>query len=145
MSTLVVGLGNRWRGDDAAGLEVARMLSSSGVRSVEYEGEPTGLLELWRDERDVVLVDTVVSGAPVGTVHRLDMAHERLAAGFRSSSSHHLGVGDAVELGRELGRLPERLQIIGIEGRDFDAGACPGAEVQAAAERLARVLAQTPP
>lgn len=145
MSTLVVGLGNRWRGDDAAGLEVARMLNSSGVRSVEYEGEPMGLLELWRDEPDVVLVDTVVSGAPLGTVHRRDMARERLPAGLRSSSSHHLGVGDAVELGRELGRLPERLQIIGIEGRDFDAGAAPGAEVQAAVERLAETLAQTPP
>ncbi|MGA8805322.1 MAG: hypothetical protein WB866_11580, partial [Solirubrobacterales bacterium] len=40
---------------------------------------------------------------------------------FRSST-HALGVADAVELARELDRLPARLAVYGIEGENFEAG-----------------------
>jgi len=34
----------------------------------------------------------------------------------------HLGIADAVELARALGRLPGRLIVYGNEGETFDAG-----------------------
>jgi hydrogenase maturation protease len=40
----------------------------------------------------------------------------------RLVGSHGLGVADAVELGRSLGRLPRRLTIVGVEGMSFTLG-----------------------
>jgi hydrogenase maturation protease len=38
-------------------------------------------------------------------------------------SSHGIGVAEAVELARALGRLPRRLTLIGVEAAGFEVGA----------------------
>ena len=141
--TTVLGVGNQWRRDDAAGLEVARRLDRElprGVRVLEREGEPTGLLDAWQGEREVVLVDAVTSGAKPGTVHRLDAIAAPLPAELFRASTHHMSVAEAVELGRALGRLPERLELYGIEGADFGAGSGLTPDVEHAVEGLAAEL-----
>jgi hydrogenase maturation protease len=126
--TLVIGVGNALRGDDGAGLEVARRLrrraEAAGVAVREFEGEGMGLLDIWQDARAVVLVDSVRSGAVPGTMQRFDVSDCPLPNGLRSSSSTHaVGVGEAIELARELGRLPGRLVLYGVEGGAFETGA----------------------
>lgn len=118
MSLAVIGLGNRWRGDDAAGLEVA-----AALRVLEFEGDPVALIDRWRPTDDVVLVDAVVSGSPPGTVHRVDASHDPLPSAFARSSTHVFSVAEAIELARALDRMPRRLRIYGIEGEDFGHGA----------------------
>jgi hydrogenase maturation protease len=145
MTPLVLGVGNDWRGDDGAGLEVARMLRCSarpGARIVEYQGEPSGLIDAWQGEGDVVLVDAVSSGAPSGTVHRLDLLEGPLPPELFRASTHHLGVPEVVELARALERLPSRLELYGIEGRDFDTGVALGPEVRRAVEQVAGEIAE---
>ena len=122
MTPLVLGIGNDWRGDDGAGLEVARRLRAVGVRAVGRGGEPSSLLDAWEDEAEVILVDAVSSGAAPGTVHRLDARAGPLPPRLFGASTHHLSVADAIELGRCLGRLPQRLELYGIEGERFQAG-----------------------
>ena len=51
-------------------------------------------------------------------------------------STHALGVAEAIELGRALGRLPRRLLVFGIEGGSFDAGAGLSPEVERAVGQL---------
>ena len=41
---------------------------------------------------------------------------------FGASSTHALGLADAVELARSLGRLPQRVVVYGIEGAAFEFG-----------------------
>ncbi|MBN1529374.1 MAG: hydrogenase maturation protease [Thermoleophilaceae bacterium] len=135
----MLGIGNPWRGDDAAGLEVARRLREAGLRALEREGEPSTLLDAWEGEREVILVDAVSSGCEPGTVHRLDAAAAPLPAELFAVSTHHLSVADAVELARSLGRLPERLELYGIEGAAFDAG---GGMTPAVAEAVEAVAAE---
>jgi hydrogenase maturation protease len=138
---MVVGVGNALRGDDGAGPEVARRLrgraGAADVAVRELEGEGVGLLDLWEGARAVVVVDTVRSGAAPGTIHRLDVTHRPLPAGLRgSSSTHAIGIAEAIELARVLGRLPRRVIVYGVEGRNFRAGA---ALSPAVAENLAGV------
>ena len=143
--TTVIGVGNAWRRDDAAGLEVARRLrrrAASGVRVVEREGEPSGLLDAWEAERAVVLVDAVRSGARPGTVHRIDALAAPLPTELFRASTHHLGLAEVIELGRALGRLPRRLDVYGIEGHDFSAGSGFTAELESAVEQVTRELCQ---
>jgi hydrogenase maturation protease len=121
----LIGIGNRFRGDDAAGLEVARRLRLTGppgVRILEQEGEPTSLIEAWSDAEEALVVDAVSSDSPPGTIHRFDGTAEPLPAELFRPSTHAMGLAEAVELGRELNRLPGRLVVYGIEGESFEAG-----------------------
>jgi len=139
----VVGIGNPWRGDDGAGLAVARRLRGTlppEVDVLEREGEPTGLVDAWEGAAAVWLVDAVVSGAAAGTVHRLDASAHELPAELVSASTHHLGVAEAVELARALGRLPPRVVFYGIEAATVDAGDELSPDVQAAVKRVASAL-----
>ena len=46
----VIGVGNRWRSDDAVGLDVVGRLRGTlpgRSRVVEREGEPTSLIDAW--------------------------------------------------------------------------------------------------
>jgi hydrogenase maturation protease len=123
--TIVIGVGNEWRSDDAAGLVVARRLREQppAARVIEREGEPLDLIEEWSDADEAIIVDAVSSGAEPGTIHRLDAAERRLPAELFRGSTHAFSVAEAVELGRALERLPARLLVFGIEGSSFAAGA----------------------
>lgn len=150
-ASLVVGVGNPERGDDAAGRIVAQMLRGRDVPRVsvaETEGEGTALLGLWRGYHRVFLVDAVASGASPGTIHRHDVSQGPVpvvpcSATLRAASSHSFGVIEAVELARALGKLPRALVIYGIEGREFSAGSAPCDEVlRACAEVADRLVAE---
>jgi hydrogenase maturation protease len=126
----VIGIGNRFRHDDAAGLVVAERVGGTLLH-----GEPVALLDAWAGEDAVVVVDAVSSGAAPGTLYRLDARAEPLPPALFAASTHNLGLADAVELAKALGRLPERLVVIGIEGACFDAGEGLSIEVEVAVER----------
>lgn len=71
----VVGVGNRYRGDDGAGLAAAKRLGAAAnvpVTLLDAIGDGTALLEVWRDADTVVVLDAMNSGAAAGTVRRLD-------------------------------------------------------------------------
>ncbi len=139
----VVGIGNAWRNDDAAGLAVARLLEGklpAGVEVLEREGEPTGLIDAWEGAEAVWLVDAVSSGAEPGTVLRHDASEQELPAALFDTSTHHMGLAEAVELARALGRLPGRTIVYGIEGGSFDTGDTLSPEVEAAAARVAEAV-----
>jgi hydrogenase maturation protease len=137
---VVIGGGNPYRGDDAAGLAVAARLrdrAPAGVTVVECEQEPTRLLDAWEAADVALVVDAAASGAPPGTVHRFDGAAGAVPERVFRSSTHAFGVGDAVELARALDRLPPRLVVYGVEGADFTAGAPLSGPVADAVERVA--------
>ncbi len=145
---LVLGVGNESRGDDAAGLLVARRLRErSDVTVREMRPDGIELLEAWRGAESAVIVDATRSGAPAGTITRYDAAAGALPASACAVSTHAVGVAQAIELARALGRLPSRLVVIGIEGRRFGqgdelspevAGAIDGAVERVLKDRLSR-------
>jgi len=144
--TLIIGLGNEYRRDDAVGLVVARRLREAApesVRVLEESGEGAALIESWQDADTVILIDAVHSGAKPGTIHRLDAREQPIAKRFFRFSTHAFGVADAVELARALGRLPPRLIVYGIEGKSFEAGVGLSPEAEAAAQAVVeRVLGE---
>ena len=85
-------------------------------------------------------MDAVRSGAEPGTVHRLDARAGPLPARLFQASTHHVSVAEVVELGRSLGRLPDRLEVYGIEGGRFEAGNVLVPAVRRAVEEVATGL-----
>ncbi len=150
-AVLVVGIGNPLRGDDAAGREVVRrvrvMLGSgperppSAIAVLEYEGEPLGLIDRWQEASATVLIDAIRSGEEPGAIHRIDVSASPIPAPLWSSSSTHaVGLGDAIELARTLGRLPASIVVYGVEGARFDSGSALSGPVEAAVPELAAAV-----
>ncbi len=129
---MILCFGNADRGDDAAGVLVARRLSLP-------VSEPAAILEMSADAH-VILVDTVVTGSAPGTIHTWEASARPLSREPFRCSTHSLGVADTIELARALGRLPQRVTIYGIEGAQFEPGAAPLPAVAVAVDQLVRIL-----
>jgi hydrogenase maturation protease len=140
-SVLVIGIGNELRGDDGAGLEVARRLvEQAGVAVKEHHGEAIDLLDVWAGKDAVVLVDTVRSGAALGTIHRVDASAEPVPTTLRRASSHTIGVAETIELARTMGTLPRTVVVYGLEGAAFGHGARLSDGVSGAIDLLAEAV-----
>ena len=134
MRRIVIGVGNPSRGDDGAGLEVARRVRSRG--SYQVPGGSYELMEVWEGADDVIVVDAARSGSEAGTVHRFDARDQPLPGGVLGTSTHSIGVADVIEMARSLGRLPERLVVYGIETFDVSPGGPLTASVREAVDRV---------
>jgi hydrogenase maturation protease len=138
---LIIGCGNRERSDDGAGILVAERLRELGIEAETRIGEALDLIEAWSGADDVILVDAVLTGAPVGTVQAWD-GRQPLASVRTNASTHGLGVAEAIELAYVLDQLPIRLRVYGIEGRRFELGDEISPQVQrAVAEVVRRIIA----
>jgi hydrogenase maturation protease len=141
---LIIGIGNPFRSDDAAGIALAGLLLErvpTGVQIIEMSGEGAALVDAWRDAPAVILVDAVRSGAPPGTLHRLDLRAQDFPREFFRYSTHAFGVAESVELARALQRLPGCLIFHGIEGKEFASGEGLSPEVERAlSPALERIL-----
>ncbi len=132
----VIGVGNEWRGDDAAGLLVARRLREEPrppVEITECPGTVTAVREAWKDAAAVIVVDAVVSGGRPGAIYRFNVHGAGVPVQLsRSLSSHGWGVAEALALGQVFQELPPFLIIYGIEGKNFGPGQEVSLEVAAA-------------
>lgn len=138
---LIIGIGNEYRGDDAAGLIVARRLKerlADSVTILEQSGDGAALMEAWRGAETVIIIDAVVSGAAAGTIHRFDASAQPLPKDAFRCSTHAFGVAGAIELARAMGELPGSLIVYGIEGKNFAAGVGLSPEVERAVDEVVR-------
>ena len=122
---LLIGIGNPFRSDDRAGLEVARRVKHFGndrLKVLEMAGNPLALLDAWRGFDEVLLVDAVSSNSKPGTFQIIDAAKQTVPAGLFNTSTHNMSVAEAIEMARNLDQLPEQLLIYGIEGENFHFG-----------------------
>ncbi|MGE5488782.1 MAG: hydrogenase maturation protease [bacterium] len=132
---LIIGCGNPDRGDDAAGILVARRLRERGIAALEHSRDGLDLMEAWLGAPRVILIDAVLTGAPAGTV--LEWDGRAVNPAGSGAGTHGFGVAEAIGLARVLGRLPESLAIIGIEAASFAHGAALTPEVARSVEHVA--------
>lgn len=145
-NTLVLGLGSIDRADDGVGPALVARLSPLALGGVDFAAGPRDagwILGAWSDRDRVVVLDAVRSGGDAGDVLQIDPT-DGTFVDAANASTHGLGLASAIELGRALGELPDRLALIGIEGACFDLGAEMSAAVRAAlpeaAERVCDIV-----
>jgi hydrogenase maturation protease len=140
---LLIGIGNPDRGDDAAGLEVARRVrqatSPAEVTVRELAGDQLTLIDEWAGASEVYVVDAVCSGGVPGTVYQFNAANA-LTERFHHRGTHMFSLADVMELARALGRLPGQLTGYGIEGASFAIGDGLSKEAAAAVDKVASLL-----
>lgn len=113
----VIGLGSPW-GDDQAGWLAARALcglfDGQRVQVSVLDRPGPALLEHWRKEDSVLLLDAVRGGGEAGSLCCLE-GDEIARLADAALSSHSLGLAECVALARTLNALPKRLCLLGLE------------------------------
>lgn len=140
----LVGVGNRYRGDDGVGLHVIELLQQflPDEKLAASDGDITGLLDVFTNHDEVVIIDAVKAAQEPGAVVRLDGCRAALSDTGLRSSTHAMGLAEAVEMARSLGQLPQQLLIYGIVGSQFANVEGLSDAVQASAKKLAQQLAE---
>ncbi len=146
----VIGIGTEMRGDDGLGPAAAALLheqlrtgDNPDIDVVILDGEPTRLIEEWRDREMVVVIDAVKNGGDGGEIHRVEIGDIAGIDRAPAASSHHGGLADAVALGKVLDRLPRRLVVYGVEPVEMATGSGLSPEVRRALPRVVdEVLAE---
>jgi hydrogenase maturation protease len=144
--TVVIGIGNPDRGDDAFGRVVASRLRGrlpASVRLVEADGEGTAILDELGKAAAAIVVDAAVSGREPGEIRRFDVSREPLPVAKYGLSTHGFGLAGAVELARTLGALPGRCIVYAVEASSFELGAPLSPELAPMVDAVAdRVLGE---
>jgi hydrogenase maturation protease len=138
---LIIGIGNIFRGDDAAGLVAAgrlREMQLPGVKVLEIDGDISSLAEGWQGAHRVVVIDAMASRSQAGRIFRFEAHGEPLPRKLFASccTCHAFGLAEQIEIARSLKQLPSSLIVYGLEGKDFMLGAGLSPEVQEALPRL---------
>jgi hydrogenase maturation protease len=138
---LILGLGNPMMADDGIGHEVVSRLERSelpkGVRLFAIDGDVLDLMEVWRGETEVWLVDAVRSRQPAGALHVY--GHQNvLQLPADRFSAHHPSVGECLRW--MLHARPEmaaiEFRLYGIEVRSVRPARRLGRAVARAVDRL---------
>ena len=141
---LVIGIGNEFRCDDAIGIITARMLRDKKTVNTdvaENNGDGALLIEQWQGYEKVILIDAVKLNNYPGRVHVIDANNNPLPKDISLDSSHLFNIPEAIETARVLKRLPGKMTIYGIEGKNFNAGTEITKEVsEASGEVVSKVL-----
>lgn len=143
---LVIGCGNRLRGDDAAGPELVRRLQSRGLPpGIRCVDGGTGGLDVVlhiRGVRRVFLVDACTSGSEPGTLFEVPGAEIEMLPPPSGLDLHAFRWDHALALGRRLlgADYPPDVSAYLIEAAGFEIGAGLSPPVDAAVDRLVDLL-----
>jgi len=150
-SVLILGVGNPLAGDDGVGVRAIQELGEAGelpegIRLLDVGVLGLDILAWIRPDETVVIVDAVHGPGRPGTLYRVELEEVDVPRGPRLSV-HDLGIADAVQAARLMGR-PLRGALIGVEPacvQAFTAGLSPAVAaalpaLQAAALREAKAL-----
>ncbi|PIV81168.1 hypothetical protein COW53_05810 [bacterium CG17_big_fil_post_rev_8_21_14_2_50_64_8] len=115
----IIAVGNSFYGDDGVGAAVldharaADLWSDAELRDLGTDAlalvdhlDPTGLN---------VVIDAAVMGLAPGSVAVFGPDEVRLRIRSDHLSLHGFGLAEAFDLARRLGRLPDRLRIVGVQ------------------------------
>jgi hydrogenase maturation protease len=144
MTSIVIGVGNRDRGDDAVGPIVCDRLRSqhrndTALRVVVCEGSILDLGLHWEPDDRVVIVDAMQPGTAPGRVTTFDATAEPLPTPG-AVSTHEIDVSVAIELARAIGRMPAQLLLVGVEAAQTEWGTPPSPAVGAAVDTVVALV-----
>jgi hydrogenase maturation protease len=125
MRTIIIGVGNPLRSDDAAGLVAARMLRDrlAGEADIEVAELWAGglrLVETMVGYQRAVVIDAMATGElPPGSVRKLSLAE--LGDARNIACVHDTSLPTALEIWRTSSvPVPEEIAIFAIEGQDME-------------------------
>ncbi len=119
---IIVGIGNPYRGDDAAGWAVIDGLketAGSAIKLVKLQGDIAELIDIFAHHKSVYLVDACRSSELVGAWQRIDVHKQPIIEDNPQTSTHGFSLGQAISLAKNLDQLPNKLILYAINGMHY--------------------------
>lgn len=140
---LLIGLGHPYRSDDGFGPRALELLQEEFGDRYEYQrhsGDPADLMDTW-NQRSLIILDALRTPHPrPGTLHRIHITDGENLPAMSPLSSHALSLGEALEMGRILQKMPRDLIILGVEAENFKPGDQLSPAVAAALDQLMTLI-----
>ncbi len=136
----IIGIGSP-SGDDQTGWRVVDVLKGRlppEVELIKLDRPGTGLIPLLENASHVILIDAMQGGGAPGTIRHF--GKDEWMNYRQGLSSHGVGVFDSLSLARELGVLPEMIELYGIEIDTAMPGESSTKAVMASAKNLADTI-----
>jgi len=131
---LVLGLGHRLLGDDAAGPLVIDRLAAGGCRARLMDGGTIGLhlLPAIQDAPALIAVDAAMLAEAPGAVRVFVGAAMDRQLGGRKKTAHEVALADLMAAASWTASLPARRALVAVQPQSCDWGLDPAPAVQAA-------------
>ncbi len=118
--TLILGVGNPLRGDDALGVLVVQQLQARTdlpphVTVIDGGTEGIGLIPVMETYRRVIVVDAVMMDLPAGSIRRFTWNDVQLSSVGQPLSLHQSDLTATLLLAEALDSLPPELVIYGVQ------------------------------
>lgn len=141
-SSLVIGLGSD-HGDDNAGWIVIDRLQDRGYpRECSLRVlHPADLLDVVSPMQSLILCDACQAMKGAGTIHRFDWPKNPCNYP-RASGLHDLSLLEVLELGRQLGLMPNEVTIYAIEGESWIPGTPAAHKIHTVADQVAQAISE---
>lgn len=120
---LILGIGNKYRCDDGAGIETAEVIKGFNIDKFivkTLDGEGIGILKELEENENVIIIDAVRNNGKAGNVYELNANDVVIKSGFFNYSSHAFGLAEAINVAKVMNKLPKFLIVYGIEGGKFN-------------------------
>ncbi len=139
---VIIALGNPFRGDDGVGTVVTGLLKEQfeECQFIEGQDDSLAIINAWEAATLAIIVDAASPDKTPGKITRLEIDNQPLPHDMASCSSHGLGLSEAIELGRTLGKLPEQMIIYAIEAESFEHGQSQSPAVMNATNNVANKI-----
>mgnify|MGYP005839818355 CR=1 FL=1 len=133
--TLILGLGNILLQDDGVGVRVVEQLAErfslpEGVAALDGGARGLALMPFLEGVRRLIVIDAVRTGAPPGTLYRLE-GDEIPAFLGPKISPHQEGLADLLWAAKAVGPCPDQIVLLGVEPAAVDTGLTLSPEVAA--------------
>ncbi|WXG41420.1 MAG: hydrogenase maturation protease [Candidatus Freyarchaeum deiterrae] len=120
--TIIIGVGNLLLGDEGLGVHIVEELNEINLPpNVEFFDGGTGgvsILNLMEGADKVIIVDAVLGGGEPGQIYVVDI--DRLLKGVvKFFSLHEMDLLSALRIGKETGKLPPELVLVGVEPKNY--------------------------
>jgi hydrogenase maturation protease len=134
----VIGVGTP-HGDDAIGLTAIRLLRTRQIGAELYEADSgQRLLDFLDPSASLIIIDALkTSDYSAGTIYRANWPDCRLES-LCSTSTHGLGVSEALKLADALGQLPQEVVIFAVAIEQARPNSAQNPQVVAALHELLR-------
>jgi hydrogenase maturation protease len=144
-ASVVIGLGNVALSDDGIGVHAVDRLCTRYELPADVEAVKGGtsgllLLPLIADANRAIMIDAIDTGAPPGTLLRLE--GEAVGSAFAGAlTPHDVGLTDLLAAARLTGNWPGRLVVIGVQPACVDVGTDLSPPVGAVLDALVAAIA----
>ncbi|MCU0723183.1 MAG: hydrogenase maturation protease [Planctomycetes bacterium] len=136
---LILGVGNWYRSDDAAGLVAAQELAAGplpeGVEARALGADEFSLIESLLAAEAAVVLDAVSMGAAPGTVRAFTLEEALALPSGATLDLHSFGLAQALRTAGALG-MKARVAIVGVQPESLAPGESLSAAVRAAVTAL---------